>query len=409
MTMESDILAPLDGVDPLRDALPEHPIRVLLIDDQPIIAEAVRRMLAREGDIHFHYCQDPCLAVDMANDIEPTVILSDLLMPDVDGLELVRRFRGNETTRQTPLIVLSSREDGHTKAEAFALGANDYLVKLPDPIELVARIRYHSAAYIHLMQRDEAYGALVVSRNRLRADLAEAVRYVESLLPEPLDGAVRAAWTFVPSASLGGDTFGYHWHDEDHFALYLLDVAGHGVGAALLSVSALNVLRSESLPKTDFKQPGEVITRLSEKFQMERQSGKYFTIWYGVYQKSSRRLRYAGGGHPPAILLPDAAASTPCLNLESTGPMPGILPGMVWPGAEADVPPGARLFLFSDGIYEIERNDGTLWDYEGFAEVVARYGAGDGACMERIVQHVMSISGRPAFEDDVSLVTFDFP
>lgn len=137
-----------------------HAITVLLIDDQVIISEAVRRMLADYPDIAFYYCQDPSKAVQMACDISPTVILLDLVMPEIDGLTLVKFFRANEKTRNIPLIVLSSKEEPDTKAEAFALGANDYLVKLPDKIELIARIRYHSNGYILRLQRNEAYEAL---------------------------------------------------------------------------------------------------------------------------------------------------------------------------------------------------------------------------------------------------------
>ncbi|WP_317618921.1 response regulator [Laspinema olomoucense] len=149
----------------------QHPITVLLIDDQPIIGEAVSRMLVDEEDIIFHYCQDPLDGVRQATEISPTVILQDLVMPDVDGLLLLRFFRANAATRDIPMIVLSVKEEAKLKAEAFAAGANDYLVKLPDPIELLARIRYHSQAYINRLQRDEAYQALQESELRLRGVL----------------------------------------------------------------------------------------------------------------------------------------------------------------------------------------------------------------------------------------------
>jgi adenylate cyclase len=140
--------------------LPKHAIKVLLVDDQAIIGEAVRRMLAPEKDIVFQYCNDPTAALHVANKFAPTVILQDLVMPDIDGLMLVRFFRANAATRDIPLIVLSAKEEPKIKAEAFALGANDYLVKLPDKLELIARIRYHSKGYINLLERNEAYKAL---------------------------------------------------------------------------------------------------------------------------------------------------------------------------------------------------------------------------------------------------------
>jgi adenylate cyclase len=141
-------------------SLTHHRITVLLIDDQAMIGEAVRRMLTAEADIDFYYCQNPTQAIKMANQISPTVILQDLVMPEIDGLLLVRYFRANRATRDVPLIVLSSKEEPIIKAEAFALGANDYMVKLPDRLEVIARIRYHSRGYINLLERNEAFEQL---------------------------------------------------------------------------------------------------------------------------------------------------------------------------------------------------------------------------------------------------------
>ena len=211
---------PTQNLQHYHETLPvfsKHTITVLLVDDQEIVAEAVRRMLAGEPDIRLEYCQDPTKAIDMARKIHPTLILQDLIMPGIDGLTLARFFRASEATRQIPLIVLSSKEDPATKAEAFARGANDYLVKLPDKVELIARIRYHSKAYITLLERNETYDALLASQAALNSELKQAAAYVRALLPARLEGDIRTDWEFIPSTSLGGDSFGYHWIDADHF------------------------------------------------------------------------------------------------------------------------------------------------------------------------------------------------
>ncbi|MDF2491101.1 MAG: diguanylate cyclase [Pseudomonas sp.] len=140
---------------------------VLLVDDQAMIGEAVRRSLSHEDNIDFHFCADPRQALEQAIQLKPTVILQDLVMPGLDGLSLVREYRAHPATQDIPIIVLSSKEDALVKSAAFAAGANDYLVKLPDTIELVARIRYHSRSYLTLLQRDEAYRALRVSQQQL--------------------------------------------------------------------------------------------------------------------------------------------------------------------------------------------------------------------------------------------------
>ncbi|WP_296257581.1 MULTISPECIES: response regulator [unclassified Pseudomonas] len=153
-------------LDPLHTT-DENAAMVLLVDDQAMIAEAVRRGLANQENIDFHFCADPQQAIAQAMQIKPTVILQDLVMPGLDGLTLVREYRHNPMTRDIPIIVLSTKEDPLIKSAAFAAGANDYLVKLPDNIELVARIRYHSRSYMTLLQRDEAYRALRVSQQQL--------------------------------------------------------------------------------------------------------------------------------------------------------------------------------------------------------------------------------------------------
>ncbi len=133
---------------------------VLLVDDQMMVSEGIRRMLVDEPDIIFHYCNDPNQAVDMAVKLQPTVILQDLIMPDIDGYALVDAYRSNKNIKNVPVIVLSTKEDPEDKSLAFERGANDYLVKLPDKIELIARIRAHSKSYLTQLERDEAFKAL---------------------------------------------------------------------------------------------------------------------------------------------------------------------------------------------------------------------------------------------------------
>jgi two-component system chemotaxis family response regulator WspR len=146
---------------------PERLLMVLLVDDQPFVAEIIRRQLLSEHDINFHYCINPAEAISAAEKIGPTVVLLDLVMPEIDGLALCRLFRSHPMVRDLPVVMLSSTEDPAVKAQAFAAGANDYLVKPPEKLELIARLRYHSASYINRLQRDEAYRALRASQIRL--------------------------------------------------------------------------------------------------------------------------------------------------------------------------------------------------------------------------------------------------
>jgi two-component system, NtrC family, sensor kinase len=147
-------------------------ISVLVVDDQPVVVEAIRRLLASEADIEVHACHEPTQALAIAAEIAPNVILQDLVMPEVDGLMLVKFYRAHPTTRDIPIVVLSSKDSGTVKAEAFSNGANDYLVKLPDPIELIARLRYHATAYHNFLKRAEAE-QMRMDNKRLEARVAE--------------------------------------------------------------------------------------------------------------------------------------------------------------------------------------------------------------------------------------------
>ena len=199
------------------------------------------------------------------------------------------------------------------------------------------------------LELKRTYGALEESRaellstnQRLASELEEAANYVRSILPPPVAGpALTADWRFIPSTELGGDSFGYHWIDADHFALYVLDVSGHGVGAALMSAAAANTLRSEALPNTDFRAPAALLGALNQAYLMEDQNNLFLTIWYGVFNKRTRRLAYASAGHPPALLVPHGARSAAQIEqLRGKEPILGVLSGMTF--IRARMPSAAR-------------------------------------------------------------------
>lgn len=235
------------------------------------------------------------------------------------------------------------------------------------------------------------------TQQRLETELAEATSYVRSLLPAPLTGPIETHWCYLPCSHLGGDGFGYHWVDPDSLALYLLDVSGHGVGSALLSISVLNVLRTQLLSGTDFHDPGAVLEGLNRAFPMARNNEKYFTIWYGVYHHPSRTLTYASGGHHAAILVSSPGQAH---HLQSGGAVIGVVPDLKYPSARIQVAPSSRLYLFSDGVYEIARPDGTWQSSEEFS----RYLQEEQPPIETIVQRMREMHGAEEFEDDFSLL-----
>jgi sigma-B regulation protein RsbU (phosphoserine phosphatase) len=305
------------------------------------------------------------------------------------------------------MIVLSSKEEAVTKADAFAVGANDYLVKLPDKIELLARIKYHSRGFIHLQERNAAYRELAEGRKRLADEIAAGVRYVTSLLPKPESGEIALDWRYVPSAEMGGDALGYHRLDPDHLALYLLDVTGHGLSSALLGVTVLNVLRTGSLPNADFKDPGQVLFGLNEAFPCEKHGEKFFTIWYAVYHIPSRTLKWSGGGHPAALLY--APGATEPEQLDSQGPMIGMMPWPAFETGERSIAEGARLYLYSDGAHEIHKTDGDDWTFPEFVQTLNGLlkTTPDGV-MDGLHQHIRELHGPGVLDDDLSILEVRF-
>jgi sigma-B regulation protein RsbU (phosphoserine phosphatase) len=254
---------------------------------------------------------------------------------------------------------------------------------------------------VHL-QRD-----LLASQRHLLHELSQAEKYVRSLLPEPLDGAVRARWRFEPSSQLGGDFFGYDWIDRDHFAVFLLDVSGHGVGAALLSASVANALRGRSLPDTDFGDPGAVLARLNDAFPMDRHDEKYFTIWYGVFDRVGRRLSYASAGHPPALLrtgpTPDRARS---IELGRRGLAIGMVPDVPFSSTSVALEPYSRLYVFSDGVYEVHRPGGTMMRLGELMDYLSSpHGPSD---PDEVWRHIQEVGGHQALKDDFSLLEIEF-
>ncbi len=315
----------------------------------------------------------------------------------------------------------------------FAAGDRVWVVLIDSTAERDAAQRVQQKAYgMTLLSEREAqlieeleaanlelrrtYGALEESRaellstnQRLAKELEEAANYVRSILPPPAAGPrLTADWLFIPSTELGGDSFGYHWIDEQHLALYVLDVSGHGVGAALMSVAAANTLRSEALPNTDFREPAAVLGALNQAYLMEDQNNLFLTIWYGVFDRRTRHLAYASAGHPPALLVPHGVSSAAQIEqLRGKEPILGVRSGMAFTQHECRVPPGARLFLMTDGMFEIRKPDGSMLEFDEFLEVLAQLLSSGSADLDRLVHALRALHGPGPLEDDLSIVRFE--
>lgn len=261
----------------------------------------------------------------------------------------------------------------------------------------------------------ETRNALVASQQALARELSDAADYVTQFLPPrevSLDDAVRIDYQFVASSRLGGDLLGFHDIDEDYQAFWLLDVTGHGVGASLLSVSAGNAIRSGAL-SADPRDPSALIATLNNAFPMEQNNNKFFTIWYGVYQHSTRALRYAAAGHHPALLVGPGGQRQ---SLGVPGLMIGVVPGTQYETQSITVDPGSRLYLYSDGLYEVRGGDDeALLGLDGISEIITSISSeacaktGEQTRVERVIDRVRAYThSEESFADDVSLLEAEF-
>ena len=259
----------------------------------------------------------------------------------------------------------------------------------------------------HVLKHEWRSRSELEESQKLDRDLASASRYVQSLLPAQLsEGPICAEWILLPSNRLGGDAFGYHWLDARSFALYLIDVCGHGAAAAMHAVTVINTLRQQALPHTEFRNPAEVLNRLNAMFQMERHGDMYTTLWYGVYDLCARTLVFCSAGHHPAFLVPPARNRA--FPLMTKNLVVGAKADFDFKADSVDVPPGSKLYVFSDGVFEITTRDGLQWGVSDFAPLLLEPMLPGTPEPTRLHRAVQRHAGSPALEDDFSMVVATF-
>jgi sigma-B regulation protein RsbU (phosphoserine phosphatase) len=391
--------------------------QILIVDDDPAIRMLLARTLKKQG-YTIEVAEDGVAGLERARCDRPALIVCDWMMPRMDGIEVCRQVKADANLSTTFFILLTSLGSVEDRVKGLDAGADDFLSKPIEMHELNARVR--AGLRLHQLSRDLQRQKLL-----LEAELAEAADYVQSLLPAPLSGEVYVDSRFIPSRQLGGDCFDFYWLDRDHLVIYLVDAAGHGLKAALPSLSVLNLLRSQALPNLDYGRPSAVLQALNNAFQMSERNDKYFTIWYGVYDKSTQVLTYSSAGHPPAIAItpgPEQPTATP---LRTAGLPVGMFPDIEYQEATYAVTASSTLYVFSDGIYEIQQADGSIWGMEPFVELLVNCEAahpptcGDRpapsqlappptAAVDVIIDHVRTVGPKRDFEDDLSLLQIRF-
>jgi serine phosphatase RsbU (regulator of sigma subunit)/sulfur relay (sulfurtransferase) complex TusBCD TusD component (DsrE family) len=239
------------------------------------------------------------------------------------------------------------------------------------------------------------------SYNVIQSDLEQAKEYVLSLLPQKLnEGALKTDWIFIPSSSLGGDAIGYMWIDNEHFAFYILDVCGHGIGPALHSVSVMHFIRSGSQLNIDLRKPDIVVSSVNNAFQSEDHNGMFFTMWYGVLNIKSGNLSYVCAGHPAPLLKYENGDT---ILLDPPSMTVGCVSGINYVAKNVQVHGRAELFLFSDGTFEIIKPDKKSMLVDEFYNILKTTGT-NGTELNHVHEHMAEIQGSKIFEDDFSIL-----
>jgi phosphoserine phosphatase RsbU/P len=381
-------------------------LQILVIDDDPTIRMTLQRFLKSQG-YGVIVAKDGEEGLAKAKELRPSLIICDWMMPIIDGLEVCRQIKSNPELANIYLILLTAKDQEGDLVRGLEMGADDFLGKPPRINELRARVRAGLRLY-------KATEEIQRQKRLIEQELSQASQYVRSLLPEPLEGEISIQSSFLPSTQLGGDSFDYFWLDGDHLALYLLDVSGHGVGSALLSVSVLNLMRTRSLRRsrtsqdtTDFYKPSEVLRDLNNTFQMSVHNEMYFTIWYGVYDKQNHTLVYSSGGHPPAVLISNE--DIPKIKLLKTAGLPiGMMPDINYHEQVCEIDTSSRLYLFSDGVYEIPQEDENIWGFNALIDTFIRTSSDRSSRIDHILTCVKAAANNHPFEDDLSLLEVEF-
>lgn len=374
--------------------------KVLVIDDDTAIQELLRRVLQKQG-YEVTVASDGEEGLEKAKLLQPALIICDWVMPRLTGIEVCRKVKANPTLSTTFFILLTSLGTVQNRVKGLDAGADDFISKPIEMNELKARVR--AGLRLHQLSQD-----LQTQKQLLEKELAEAADYVRSLLPESITEPVKIESLFIPSRQLGGDCFDYYWLDENYLAIYLLDVAGHGLRAALPSVSVLNLLRSKAIPHINYHQPSDVLRALNNTYQITNENDKYFTIWYGVYNRSQGQLIYSSAGHPPAILVSGNGELTQANKLKTLGMPIGMFPDATYMDDFCIVEKFSSLYIFSDGVYEIPQPGGDIWGIDNYINLILECSRNGFCNLDKILDYVRELNGSKVFSDDFSLLKVVF-
>ncbi|WP_448204443.1 PP2C family protein-serine/threonine phosphatase [Azospirillum sp. sgz302134] len=369
--------------------------RVMVVDDNRVNRHLLLALLERGGVRHIEMAEDGIDALNRMDSFRPDLILLDLMMPNLDGFEMCKRLRTDPVWKDLPVLVQSSLNRAEDRAKAFAAGATDYVTKPINAVELLARVRIHlqNRALVHDLQ---------LFRERTETELALARKMQERLMPTPerlaeVEAAVGLAIHahFAPSSELGGDFWDLRRDGRGRPVLTMVDFSGHGVGAAL-NTFRLHAI-CQQMDFTDFD-PAAFLATVNKRLCALLPNGQFATMLAGYVDQAEDRFVYASAGSTkPMVWAP--GDESPTLG-ESAGLPLGLLASADYEARSVPLPPGGRLFLYSDGAIEIPVGDDVL-DEPGLAAMIAeRRGETDG---QRFLDSVLeALRATGPIDDDLT-------
>lgn len=399
------------------------PGSLLVVEDNAHTGRLLAGWLTARGHA-VTVCADGRRALDLLAANPYDLVLLDVVVPGADGFEVLRAVRKAWPATALPVVMATGLGDSEMVVHALELGANDYVTKPYDAAVLLARIQTQlsikrlverqTRLEQHLADRNEelqqANRRLRDANRRMKEDLVAAARIQEALLPPAGTrvAGVNLAWLFRPCESLAGDTLNAFPLGRDHLALYLLDVSGHGVPAALLSVHLSLTLTPERHPTSALLRggrpvpPAEVVGSLNRRFAWAT-TEKFFTLFYGVLDVRTGELRYTCAGHPGPVHL----AGEQARFLPPSGPPVGVLDQEYKEHAVA-LAPGDRLYLYSDGLTETTNAAGEMYGKDRLAACARGYkGTSLEASLAALLAGVEAWGDGKA-KDDVSALAAEF-
>ncbi|MBC7966255.1 MAG: SpoIIE family protein phosphatase [Fuerstia sp.] len=394
-----------------------QPASILAVDDTPANLQVLAGMLKERG-----YKVRPVpsgkLALLAAQRDPPDLILLDINMPEMNGYELCEKLKVDDKLKGIPVIFISALTEQLDKVKAFATGGVDYITKPFQMEELHARVETHLKLRRLQIELEESNALLARANDRMSHDLKAAARIQKTLLPReiPRLPGTNFAWIYRPCDELAGDGLNIVALGDGKVGLYVLDVSGHGVAAALLSVTLSRLLSPPSEPSSILVQngdtvnqfeitpPAEVAARLNRLFPFDSATGQFTTLIYGILNTATREFRYVSAGHPGPVHLPLGADP---IVLESQGSPIGITDD-AYEERSVSLGAGDRLYIYSDGIPEAMNSAGKLFGTDRLLEEIGKIRS------QQLEEGVITLldqitrwheSERP--QDDISLLTVE--